>query len=53
VAIGDVSDKGLRAAMLGTLVVGALRTLAQEELAPARVLERLNDSLRQPLRAAS
>ncbi len=36
VTIGDVSGKGLKAAMLGTLVVGALRALAQEESASFR-----------------
>lgn len=44
-AIGDVSGKGLKAAMLGTLVVGALRSLAQEGLGPARILGRLNAQL--------
>lgn len=41
-AIGDVSGKGLQAAMLGTLAVGALRSLADEVLPPAAILERLN-----------
>ena len=41
-AIGDVSGKGLQAAMLGTLAVGALRSLADEVLPPAIILERLN-----------
>jgi len=45
VAIGDVSGKGLKAAMLGTLVVGALRSLAQENLPPAEILFRLNRQL--------
>jgi sigma-B regulation protein RsbU (phosphoserine phosphatase) len=45
VAIGDVSGKGLKAAMLGTLVVGALRALAQENLSPSQILTRLNDQL--------
>jgi hypothetical protein len=45
VAIGDVSGKGLKAAMLGTLVVGALRALAQEQLSPSQILTRLNDQL--------
>ena len=45
VAIGDVSGKGLKAAMLGTLVVGALRTLAAESLRPAQILARLNTQL--------
>jgi hypothetical protein len=45
VAIGDVSGKGLKAAMLGSQVVGALRSLAQESLRPAQILARLNDQL--------
>ncbi len=45
VAIGDVSGKGLKAAMLGTLVVGALRALAAEDLPPAQILARLNAQL--------
>jgi phosphoserine phosphatase RsbU/P len=44
-AIGDVSGKGLKAAMRGTLVVGALRSLAQEGLSPAQILARLNAQL--------
>jgi hypothetical protein len=43
VAIGDVSGKGLQAAMLGTLAVGALRSIADEDLEPAAALERLNN----------
>jgi hypothetical protein len=42
VAIGDVSGKGLKAAMFGVLVVGALRSLAQENLSPAQTLNRMN-----------
>lgn len=45
IAIGDVSGKGLKAAMLGTLVVGALRSLAQENLRPSQILARLNHQL--------
>ena len=45
VAIGDVSGKGLKAAMLGSQVVGALRSLAQESLRPAQILGRLNAQL--------
>jgi hypothetical protein len=45
VAIGDVSGKGLKAAMLGSQVVGALRSLAQESMGPAHMLARLNDQL--------
>ncbi len=41
--IGDVSGKGLEAAMLGMLTVGALRSLASELLSPDQVLTRLND----------
>lgn len=43
--IGDVSGKGLKAAMTGTLVLGALRSLAQENLSPAQTLFRLNTQL--------
>ena len=42
VVVGDVSGKGLKAAMTGTLALGALRALAAEGLGPAAVLTRLN-----------
>jgi phosphoserine phosphatase RsbU/P len=42
VVVGDVSGKGLKAAMTGTLAIGALRTLATENLSPAELLHRLN-----------
>jgi hypothetical protein len=42
VVIGDVSGKGLKAAMTCTLALGALRALAAENLAPAELLARLN-----------
>jgi serine phosphatase RsbU (regulator of sigma subunit) len=42
IVIGDVSGKGLKAAMTGTLAIGALRTLAVENLYPAELLRRLN-----------
>lgn len=45
VVIGDVSGKGLQAAMVGTLVVGALRSIANEEIGPAETLKRLNNVL--------
>jgi hypothetical protein len=45
VAIGDVSGKGLQAAMLGAVAVGALRSLADEDIEPAVALERLNNVL--------
>ncbi|HVT97648.1 MAG TPA: PP2C family protein-serine/threonine phosphatase [Acidobacteriaceae bacterium] len=48
IVIGDVSGKGLKAAMTGTLAIGALRSLADEDLGPAVLLNRLN---REMLRA--
>jgi hypothetical protein len=42
VVVGDVSGKGLKAAMTGALAIGALRTLAAENLGPAALLTRLN-----------
>jgi phosphoserine phosphatase RsbU/P len=42
VVVGDVSGKGLKAAMTSTLALGALRALAQEGLGPGVVLTRLN-----------
>jgi Stage II sporulation protein E (SpoIIE) len=45
IAIGDVSGKGLQAAMLGAVAVGAIRSLADEIVAPAAALERLNNAL--------
>jgi serine phosphatase RsbU (regulator of sigma subunit) len=49
IAVGDVSGKGLRAAMTGTLAIGALRTLADQGMSPANLLSALN---RQLVRAA-
>jgi hypothetical protein len=46
VLMGDVSGKGLKAAMLGTLVVGAAGAFAQDEPTPAEMLSRLNRRLR-------
>jgi serine phosphatase RsbU (regulator of sigma subunit) len=45
ILVGDVSGKGLRAAMLGTLIVGGAGTLAHEDLGPAEMLDRLNRHL--------
>ncbi len=42
VVLGDVSGKGLKAAMTSTLALGALRALGDEGLGPAAVLHRLN-----------
>jgi hypothetical protein len=48
IAIGDVSGKGLNAAMFATLVVGALRSLARQELSPSQILSCLNEELTDP-----
>jgi phosphoserine phosphatase RsbU/P len=45
VVVGDVSGKGLKAAMTGTLAMGALRALATEGLGPGALLTRLNRQL--------
>ncbi|MGA2535243.1 MAG: PP2C family protein-serine/threonine phosphatase, partial [Terracidiphilus sp.] len=45
VVIGDVSGKGLKAAMTGALAIGALRTLAAENLSPGELLARLNHQI--------
>ena len=42
VAVGDVSGKGLKAAMSGAVAIGALRALAAVNLSPALLLEGLN-----------
>jgi len=46
VVVGDVSGKGLKAAMTGALAIGALRALAAENLGPAALLSHLNDQIR-------
>jgi len=43
--IGDVSGKGLRAAMLVSLIVGAVRTLAKFTRDPVEVLRGVNERL--------
>jgi hypothetical protein len=48
IVVGDVSGKGLKAAMTGALAIGALRALAQEDLSPAQILNRLNAQLAAP-----
>ena len=45
VVIGDVSGKGLKAAMNGTLAIGSLRALAAEISRPAELLGRLNSEI--------
>ncbi|HKF46038.1 MAG TPA: PP2C family protein-serine/threonine phosphatase [Terracidiphilus sp.] len=47
VLVGDVSGKGLKAAMTGALTIGAVRTLSAEGLEPAKLLARLNQQLTQ------
>jgi hypothetical protein len=45
IVVGDVSGKSLKAAMTGTLAIGAIRTLADEDLRPAVFLARLNQQV--------
>jgi hypothetical protein len=45
VVLGDVSGKGLRAAMAVSLIVGAIRTLAETTSSPAEILSGLNRRL--------
>jgi len=45
VLLGDVSGKGLRAAMLVSLAVGAVRAIVKETSEPAEILTRLNREL--------
>ena len=50
VVLGDVSGKGLRAAMAVSLIVGAIRTLAEFTTRPAELLAGLNRRLHGRLR---
>jgi hypothetical protein len=45
VVLGDVSGKGLKAAMTVSLIVGTLRTLADYTQSPSEILARLNRRL--------
>jgi serine phosphatase RsbU (regulator of sigma subunit) len=45
VALGDVSGKGMKAAMNVSLIVGVLRSLSDACFGPAQMLERLNHCL--------
>lgn len=45
IVVGDVSGKGLKAAMTGALAIGAIRTLSTDCLMPAVFLARLNQQL--------
>jgi Stage II sporulation protein E (SpoIIE) len=42
VLVGDVSGKGLKAAMKGAQAIGALRALAAQDSSPGRLMELLN-----------
>jgi hypothetical protein len=45
VVLGDVSGKGLRAAMVVSMTVGALRAIVKETERPGEILDRLNREL--------
>ncbi len=45
IVLGDVSGKGLKAAMTVSLIVGAIRTLAETSASPAQILGGLNRRL--------
>jgi Stage II sporulation protein E (SpoIIE) len=45
IVVGDVSGKGLRAAMLVSLIVGTLRTLAEQDQSPGELLRGMNRRL--------
>jgi len=47
IVVGDVSGKGLKAAMTGTLAIGAVRALAADGVGPGELLTRLNRQLAQ------
>ena len=45
IVVGDVSGKGLKAAMTGALAIGALRTLASANRGPAAILSQMNTQM--------
>ncbi|MGC1784901.1 MAG: SpoIIE family protein phosphatase [Acidobacteriaceae bacterium] len=45
IALGDVSGKGLKAAMRVSLIVGVLRSLTDANYSPVEIMERLNRCL--------
>ncbi len=45
IVFGDVTGKGLQAGMLVALIVGAIRSAAQHDNSPQRILEALNELL--------
>jgi hypothetical protein len=45
IAFGDVTGKGLQAGMLVALIIGAIRSAAEHDNSPRRILEVLNEQL--------
>ena len=45
IVFGDVTGKGLQAGMLVALIIGAIRSTAQHDNSPERILEALNEQL--------
>ncbi|HEY6764138.1 MAG TPA: SpoIIE family protein phosphatase [Candidatus Sulfotelmatobacter sp.] len=45
IVFGDVTGKGLQAGMLVAMIVGAIRSTAQHDNSPERILEALNEQL--------
>jgi hypothetical protein len=45
IVFGDVTGKGLQAGMLVALIVGSIRSAAQHDTSPQRILEALNEQL--------
>ena len=51
IVIGDVSGKGVAAGLLMSMVKAAIHTLSQEDVAPRRLLVRINQMLYQNIQA--
>ena len=43
IVVGDVAGKGLKAAMVGSIAVGALRSMTDDQGTPSMLLRRLNE----------
>ena len=43
IVVGDVAGKGLKAAMVGSIAVGALRSMTDDQGTPSTLLRRLNE----------
>jgi len=52
IVVGDVSGKGLRAAMAVSFLVGAIRALAKPALGPAALLQELNSRVSEQLQGS-